>query len=243
MSKDVLYCGDATLESGACYLAGIMTRAGIGYDYVPFDVELPSGQLDHDYRLYLLSDYPSGMLPEQAMKTLIERVEAGASLLMIGGWESFHGLIGHYHRTPLAKVLPVDCLDHDDRNNWYQGLMPEVTTSHPSIAGLPWDQPPVVCGYNEVKAKPGSTVVLSLRKVLINNGAVSLDEHRLPLLVIGSYGKGRTGAFSTDIAPHWVGGMVDWGKGRVKAQAPGARAIEVGDAYAGFIEKLIRFFL
>ena len=44
-----------------------------------------------------------------------------------------------------------------------------------------------------------------------------------PVLVIGTAGHGRAAAFASDIAPHWVGGFVDWGDSRVTAQAPAAR--------------------
>ncbi len=60
-----------------------------------------------------------------------------------------------------------------------------------------------------------------------------------PLLVIGDDAAVRTAAVATDVAPHWVGGFVDWGDGRVRAKAPGAEAIEVGDLYARFWQRLI----
>jgi hypothetical protein len=50
-----------------------------------------------------------------------------------------------------------------------------------------------------------------------------------PLLVTGQHGAGRVAAITTDVAPHWVGGFVDWGDARVAAQADGAPAIEVGN--------------
>ena len=65
-----------------------------------------------------------------------------------------------------------------------------------------------------------------------------LDQH--PLLVLGMHGAGRTAALMTDLAPHWVGGFVDWGDGeRVKAQAPGSWQIEVGNFYSQFIANLL----
>ena len=45
---DVLYCGDATLATGACYLGGVMTYAGISFDYVPMNDRFPEELLDHD---------------------------------------------------------------------------------------------------------------------------------------------------------------------------------------------------
>jgi len=241
--KDVLYCGDATLPTGACYLGGVMALAGIGFDYVEMEAPFPEKLLEKDYPLVILSDYPSGNFPAGALKKIARKVEQGASLLMIGGWESFHGLIGNYQASDLAPVLPVECLLEDDRLNWCQGLVPEVVSPHPLLQGLPWERPPMVCGCNIVKAKKEATVVLAVRKLLIEKGKVSLGKESLPLLVMGAYGKGRTGAVTTDFAPHWVGGLVDWGSERVTAQAPGGRKIEVGNHYVSFIKNILLYFL
>jgi hypothetical protein len=242
-ANKVLYCGDATLETGACYLGGVMTLSKIGFDYVQMGARFPQKLLERDYKLYLLSDYPSRNFPPGAMKAIARMVEAGASLLMVGGWESFHGLIGGYQSSDLAPVLPVECLRKDDRLNWCQGLVPEVVSAHPVLKGLPWNRPPMVCGCNRVKPKPGADVVLALRKLQIKKGNLSLGKESLPLLVLGNYGKGKTGAVTTDFAPHWVGGMVDWGARRVTAQAKGGKKVEVGNHYVTFIRNLLLHFL
>ena len=62
-----------------------------------------------------------------------------------------------------------------------------------------------------------------------------------PLLVTGVYGQGRVCAMATDAAPHWVGGLVDWGKSRVEAQADGAEAIEVGNWYAELFANIVKW--
>ena len=241
--KEVLYCGDATLATGACYLGGVMALAGIVFDYVEMEASFPERLLEKEYALIILSDYPSGNFPPGALKKIAGKVGQGTSLLMIGGWESFHGLIGDYDASDLAPVLPVQCLTRDDRLNWFQGLIPEVVSPHPILKNLPWDEPPMVCGCNIVKAKKEATVVLALRKLLIEKGKLSLGKESLPLLVVGAYGKGRTGAVTTDFAPHWVGGLVDWGSERVTAQAPGGRKVEVGNHYVSFIKNILLYFL
>jgi uncharacterized membrane protein len=241
--KEVLYCGDATLETGACYLGAVMTLAKIGFDYVPMDDPFPEQMLENKYRLIILSDYPSRNFPPGAMKKMAGKVQEGTSLLMIGGWESFHGLIGGYQTSDLVPVLPVECLSEDDRVNWCQGLIPEVVAPHPILQGLPWDEPPMVCGCNRVKPKKEATVVLGLRKLLIKNRKLAMDKEILPLLVLGQYGQGKTGAVTTDFAPHWVGGMVDWGTERITAQAVGGRKVEVGNLYVSFIRSILLHFL
>jgi len=241
--KEVLYCGDATLATGACYLGGVMSLAGIGFDYVEMEAPFPERLLERDYGLIILSDYPSGNFPAGAPEKIARRVEQGTSLLMIGGWESFHGLIGNYHTSALAPVLPVECLKEDDRINWCQGLIPEVVSPHPILKGLPWDRPPLVCGCNRVKTKKESTMILTLRRLQIVKGKLSLEQESMPFLVTGAYGKGRTGAVTTDFAPHWVGGLVDWGEERVTAQTPGGRKVEVGNHYVSFVQNILFYFL
>ena len=59
----MLYCGDGSLESGASYLGGIKAFAGIGFDYVAMNETFPEALLARDYKLIILSDYPSGNFP------------------------------------------------------------------------------------------------------------------------------------------------------------------------------------
>jgi len=242
-AKEVLYCGDATLETGACYLGGVMAKLGIRFDYVPMEERFPEALLEAGHRLVVLSDYPSGNFPPRGLERLAQKVAEGTSLLMVGGWESFHGLVGNYQSSALAPVLPVDCLEADDRVNWCQGLVPVVVIRHPILGELPWGEPPIVCGCNRVRAKSSATVVLALRPLQIRDGRAALGEESLPLLVTGTHGKGRTAAVTTDFAPHWVGGMVDWGDTRVSAEASGGRPVEVGHLYVAFLGNLLSWLL
>ena len=59
-----------------------------------------------------------------------------------------------------------------------------------------------------------------------------------PLLIVGRHGAGRTAALATDVAPHWVGGWVDWGDRRI-VQAVGGGSIEIGNWYARFFRNLV----
>ncbi len=75
--------------------------------------------------------------------------------------------------------------------------------------------------------KSGETMIIS-------------EVESVPLLVLGSFGQGRTAAFASDVAPHWVGGFVDWGSKRI-TQDIDEGAIEVGDAYARFFRNLVNW--
>ena len=119
-------------------------------------------------------------------------VHEGGGLLMVGGYMSFTGIDGRarFGMSPLAEVLPVRMLDHDDRIEAPEGLVAEVLEpDHELIAGTEgaW---PALLGYNRLRARPDATVVVALA-----------DD---PLLVCGRQGGGRTAAFASDCAPHWA---------------------------------------
>jgi uncharacterized membrane protein len=138
------------------------------------------------------------------LRLLRDYVGNGGGLLMFGGYYSFQGINGgaRYRKTPVEDVLPVACLSVDDRVEVPEGFAPVVTgsLSHPILKGLgtAW---PILLGFNEVAAKPGAEVLAT----------VSSDYGSLPLLVTGSYGKGRTVAWTSDVGPHWLPpGFIAW---------------------------------
>jgi len=244
-TPNILYAGDTTLTTAAAYLAGVMTHGGLAFDYAASDQPIASHLEAKAHGLYILSDYPVNNLTDDDFAALIAAVEAGAGLLMIGGWESFHGLAGEYNDTPLADVLPVALCDSDDRVNSATPCVIEPVRAHPIIDGLPWGRPPTIGGYNRIKPKPDAEVVLQARHLDVirsADGAYAFQTaDGAALLVLGGYGDGRTAALATDVAPHWVGGFVDWGEPRVAAQAPGAGDVEVGRHYADFFARLVRW--
>jgi len=126
------------------------------------------------------------------LRVLADYVERGGGLVMVGGYMSFAGIDGRarYGMSPLASTLPVEMLDHDDRIEVPEGVVPSVEVrNHPVLGGAPAEWP-FLLGYNKVIAKPGSTVVAQCG--------------RDPLLVVASAGAGRTVAFTSDLAPHWA---------------------------------------
>jgi uncharacterized membrane protein len=164
---------------------------------------------------------------------------------MIGGWESFCGHGGDWANTILANGIPVVISESDDRVNCDQPALMVKTTEHPIASTLPWVQrPPTVGGFNRFKSRVGATTVLEVQR--FSAGHPNADRFtfeplgaREPMLVVGALGKGRTAALATDLAPHWVGGFVDWGNQRVTATAPGSWQIEVGSDYAQFVRNLL----
>ena len=242
-TKEVLFMGDDSLQGAAAYLGGVLTHAGVDFSYVPSAQAAPLELLDRSRGLIIVSDFPARNLKGEAQARIAASVERGASLLMIGGWESFHGLAGEYHEGPLSEILPVKCKTCDDRVNYCQGAVPWIVKEHPCLEGLPWHEPPIFCGFNETSLAEGAELVLSARLLQIREQSLSFAEKDYPLLAFGTSGSGKTAALTTDLAPHWVGGWVDWGARRLSAQAPGGNEVEVGQSYAQFISQLVSFLL
>lgn len=130
------------------------------------------------------------------LKLLRSYVEAGGGLMMIGGYLTFQGIDGkaRWRGTPVEDVLPVTCLPYDDRIEVPEGFSAVLnTTDHEIMKGLEGEWPKLL-GANEVVAKDSATVLASLPE----------EDGGHPLLVAGTYGKGRTLAYTSDVGPHWA---------------------------------------
>ena len=246
MTAPILYCGDTNLDGAASYLAGLMTHFGWAFDYVPSHVPMTRELIEQPHSLLILSDYPASQFDDDLQRIALKQVERRMGLLMIGGWESFHGFGGDWNETPLGDALPVEIGRRDDRVNFSQSAMLARNYGadvHAVLKGLPWDEhPPAIGGLNRVVGKAMSETALYAvpHKVYVQNQEFVFDARQpRPALVFGKQSRGRTAAFMSDVAPHWVGGFVDWGPDRVKAQAAGASAIEVGSHYAQFWKQLL----
>ncbi len=244
MPAPILYCGDTNLDGAASYLAGLMTHFGWAFDYVPSHVPMTRELIAQPHSLLILSDYPATQFDDELQEIALKQVESGMGLLMIGGWESFHGFGGDWDVAPLARALPVEISRHDDRVNFDQPALLWTDMRSPILNGLPWDErPPTVGGMNKVGIRDGGEMLLHcspFRATVGHYGEFSfVQQDYLPMLVVGDFKTSRTAAYMSDVAPHWVGGFVDWGPERVKAQAVGASAIEVGSHYAQFWKQLL----
>ena len=241
MLARVCYLGDDDLRGAAIYLAGIMTHFGLAYDHVPSPEPPDAAFGSRRYALYVLSDYPRARLADEHLDHLARCVRDGSGLVMIGGWESFHGRLGEYHQTPLAEVLPVSMLAEDDRRNCAQPCLVRKAAEHEILARLPWDAPPGIGGFNALAAKAGTQTLLESVQFAVRCRGDAFEftpGDRSPLLVVGHHGRGRTAALATDVAPHWVGGWVDWGDRRVVQDLAGT-FIDVGNWYARFFRNLL----
>ncbi len=242
----ILYCGDGPVEGAARYLTGILRMLHADVTHFLPKEPLTSRVLKKRYDAILLSDYPSSSASEPMQRLILEQCADGSGLAMIGGWASFTGLDGLWHGSAIEDALPVKILARDDRHNIAGGLLVTKMRNHPILRGVSFRTSPVICGLNEVIARKDSTLILEARPIRTEIQAsgrvkISLARNRMPLLVTGRYHKGRTAAFATDLAPHWCGGLVDWGSaGKTLPVSPGNN-IEVGDCYIHFVANLVKW--
>lgn len=261
LEKKVLYLGDDDATRAAAYLCGVMTRYGIEFERVDGGTSPKADFQTRAYALYVLSDYAVSNFNPGDMEHIVRCVrENGSGLLMLGGWESYFGRLGEYHNTPIASVMPVAMNDSDDRQNYSSPVLLRPTTlEHPIVADLPWETAPGVGGYNRFDAKPNAQILLegfrtqtTWTNVLdsldapINQADVKLELlEKFPFLVVGNEEQGRVAAFASDVAPHWIGGMVDWGTPRVFQELPDSLGkdlfVEIGCDYAKFFAQLVKW--
>ncbi len=155
-----------------------------------------------EYSCVILSDIGSNTLllaPDTFSKSIRkpnrcqlikDYVEQGGSFLMVGGYMSFTGVDAktRYGQTPIKDVLPVECLDIDDRAEHPEGVVPVIVKEHEAIKGLPKEWPHFL-GYNKTKATAQGEVL------------VTIDGD--PFIAVGEFGKGKSAVFTSDCAPHW----------------------------------------
>lgn len=204
--------GSVRFHTGAQPLLDAMKGSEIRIDYMtahdaaegfPFRIE---GLADYD--IVILSDIGANtfLLPPDVwlrsktvpnrLRMLREWVGGGGNLLMIGGYFSFQGIDGRarWRGTPVEDTLPVTCHPWDDRVEIPEGAAAEILQpDHPVLAGLPSDWPPIL-GVNEVIPRDGAEIL----------ARIPGDQGGHPLLVLGSHGKGRTAAWTSDVGPHWL---------------------------------------
>jgi uncharacterized membrane protein len=135
------------------------------------------------------------------VRLTVEAVRGGLGVLFLGGWLSFTGEMGKggWGRTGLREVLPVQCLHFEDLRESTEGFTAgERKGDHPIFRGIPLETLPPILGYNRVLPKDGCEVLATW--------AGSED----PMVAVGSFGKGRALAYTSDPAPHWGCNFVFW---------------------------------
>lgn len=237
----VFYAGDGPWNGPARYLCGVLEASGFDWTHVPPGEKIRAAAVRTGFDLFIFSDYPAADLKGRAETAVLDALERGAGLLMVGGFGSFSGPFGQWENSRIADYLPVRCLARDDRTRFPRGALVQPLGNHPITAGLPWSDPPSICGLNKVGLRRGSRVVLEARPILYDSGSFSLSSRGLPLLVLGEDSQRRSAAYTSDFAPHWCAGLVDWGKGVRKVRLSPGTVFEVGEAYFLLISRLLKW--
>ena len=225
MSKKILLAGESWMaitthikgfdsfstsvyETGKEWIEKAIKAAGYEFDYLPNHEALDHFPYDLEslkqYDCIVLSDIGANtlLLPTATFTKSVKKpnrcnllrdyVLDGGALLMVGGYMTFAGIEGKgkWYDTAVQDVLPVKLLTCDDRQEYCEGVAPVVVKGdHEAMNGLPTEWPAVL-GYNRTIAKEDAEVVAT----------ISGDS----FIAFGSYGKGKTGVFTTDCAPHWA---------------------------------------
>jgi uncharacterized membrane protein len=169
------------------------------------DVELES------FDVYLIGDLDSSVLSRDNWQTIADRVEAGAGLMMIGGFYSFGP--GGYGSTPLADVLPIT-MDRLERQRFGEPIRDDVHRpgplamrpaapfglNHPALRLAPGDD--LAATWQSLPPLEGANRFLGLKPSAVRL-LESAGPESLPLLVAGNYGAGRVLAFAGDSTWHW----------------------------------------
>ena len=239
MGSRVLFLGEGSMDDSGRYLAAVLRWGGFDFDHVPDGSSIPREVLAKRYAAIVLSDYRHANFGKHSEQWLINHQQSGGGLAMIGGWASFTGLVGGYAGSRVEGVLPVKCLSRDDRENYASGAVVSRRRDHPILRGISFRVPPVICGYHRATVRKGSLVLMECRRLNFSARKPKLGPP-IPLLVVNSNNhSGRVAAFLTDCAPHWAGGLIDWGTRRVRVQVGRRSSVEVSHTYLKFFSQLI----
>jgi uncharacterized membrane protein len=135
------------------------------------------------------------------VRLTVEALKSGKHIVFVGGWLSFNGEMGKggWGRTGLREILPVECLEYEDLCESTEGWSATpVIANHPILSGVPLDSMPPILGYNRVKPRANCDVIA--------HWSGTTD----PMLAVGTFGKGRVAAYTSDPAPHWGCNFVYW---------------------------------
>jgi uncharacterized membrane protein len=203
-------------NEGVAWLRAALEGNGWTVDFQPSHIaarDFPdTAEALSDYACVMLSDIGANTLllhPDTFTKSKVlpnrlhairDYVSNGGGLVMIGGYLTFQGIDakGQYAGTAIEEALPVTLMRADDRVESPQGVQPTVNAAtHPIVRDVIGDWPALL-GYNRVTSKASTSLIASVNDT---------D----PLLVAGSFGKGRSVAFTSDCGPHWAPPpFVDW---------------------------------
>lgn len=199
---------ETTYGEGGKWFIEALEKAGIEVTYMPCHIaveQFPTTREAIDqFDAVILSDigassllltqsvFSKGETMPNRLNLIRDYVNDGGGFAMMGGYMSFAGIDGKskYAHTAIADILPVVMMESDDRYETPEGVIPKVVSdTHPILTGISKEWPHFL-GYNMLFEKEGADVIV-----------VGDKDHIF--MAAQEYGKGRTFAFASDIAPHW----------------------------------------
>lgn len=196
----------STYEEGIEFIRQAILEAGYELEFLPNHIASEKFPYTAEelsaYDCVILSDIGSNtlLLPHATFtksqirpnrcEEIKQYVQNGGAFMMIGGYMSFSGIDAkaRYGLTAIRDILPVKCLEKDDREEHSEGIIPVVVGDHEALDGIPKEWPHFL-GYNKTLPIAGCEVPVTI------NGD--------PLIAFGRFGKGKSAVFTSDCAPHW----------------------------------------
>ncbi len=194
-------------EEGGTNFIKSLERSGFDVDYMPCHVASKSFPNTKEalskYDAVILSDIGSNTLllhddtfmrgkkTNNVLTAIKEYVEDGGGFAMMGGYLSFQGIDAKakFAGTAIEEILPVKLMATDDRFEAPEGITPTITNhSHEILNGVSGEWPHFL-GFNILESKDDAEIL------------ATCGNHTF--MAAWEYGKGRTFAFASDIAPHW----------------------------------------
>jgi uncharacterized membrane protein len=199
-------------------------------------VAIPKDQETIDkFDVFIFGDIDSSYIRPEQQRMFVNRIRAGAGLVMLGGYHSLGP--GGYTGTPLGDALPLK-LGGRELGQYTEAFLPVLTPDgvrHPIFANIAGFFPtrqgvattpglPPLDGCTRVAgARPGATVL----------AVVPSEAGDMPVLAVQPLDRGRIAAFTADTTRNWQQGpralgqdspflrfwgqMVRWLAGRVEA--------------------------
>jgi hypothetical protein len=162
-------------------------RQGLTFDLTPDQLRLN--------KIIILGDFDSEAISPEHCRTILEFVEKGGSLILLGG-QKLWGENG-ISKTELSKLLPFTRAGAPALEGKFNVAWTAEGRAHPALANnpdLPAELPPVLSVFTGCTLSGGAFTLVD----------TPVDAGRVPVLVSRVYGQGKVLAVLTDSLWRWV---------------------------------------